>query len=177
MRRVLPAGIAALLMLTSPVFAQSEPPAASGETMMTAAGFVATAGVSNLFEIESSRLAEQRSGDEAVVTFAKQMIADHAKAGEKLAAVVNRSNADLAVPQALDARHLALLEELKKAERPRFDEEYVRMQVQAHQQAVALFTAYAEHGEDAALKAFAAETLPVLRHHFNEIRKIAERTT
>jgi putative membrane protein len=176
MKSLLPAALAAILGLSSPALAQSDSPTANVEKMMTAPGFVMAAGASNLFEIQSSELALQRSTTPAVQSFAQQMIADHTNAGKKLDAVLAGSNSAVTPPKMLDARHQALLEQLSQAEGERFDAEYIRMQVQAHQEAVALFTAYADGGDDAKLRAFATETLPVLRHHYEEVRKLAGHT-
>ena len=75
------------------------------------ATFVQEAVVGNLFEIESSKLALDRSQNAAIKTFAKHMIDDHSAAGVKLAEAVTQ--AKLARPPLkLDARHQAILDDL-----------------------------------------------------------------
>jgi putative membrane protein len=47
------------------------------------------------------------------------------------------------------------------------------MQTQAHKEAVALFSAYANSGDDPAMKEFAKKTLPVLQMHERHVKDLA----
>ena len=51
-----------------------------------------------------------------------------------------------------------------------FDRAYIDAMVEDHEKAVRLFTDYQASGGNAALVAFARETLPVLRHHLDEAK-------
>lgn len=79
---------------------------------------------------------------------------------------------NITVPPSLDAEHANKLAELKDAPDDRFDALYVEMQTEAHQQAVELFTQYSESGPEGAIKIFAAETLPTLQKHFDEVQNL-----
>jgi putative membrane protein len=46
-----------------------------------------------------------------------------------------------------------------------FDKQYVSDQQSAHKDAVDLFDRYAKGGDNADLKAWAAKTVPALKHH------------
>ena len=48
----------------------------------------------------------------------------------------------------------------------------VHIQVKVHEEAVALFTAYAKGGDDPQLKKWAAKTLPNLEQHFTMAQKL-----
>jgi len=72
----------------------------------------------------------------------------------------------------IDARHADMLNQLASAPPRHFDRLYGRMQVAAHQEAVALFTAYAQSGEDPSLRAFAQSALPTLQHHLRMARRL-----
>lgn len=137
--------------------------------------FLRLASSSNQFEILSSRLAEQQASNEQVKAFATQMIADHTAAGEKMRAAVQQAGLQpTAMPETegdLDARHKEMLDQIARAE-GNFDEAYVRAQYQAHQEAVRLFNSYAESGDQSAIKAFAAETLPVLQQHLAHVSEL-----
>ncbi|MER9544787.1 DUF4142 domain-containing protein [Mesorhizobium sp. M0437] len=50
---------------------------------------------------------------------------------------------------------------------------YIDMQTQAHKEAVALFSAYANSGDDPAMKEFAKKTLPVLQMHERHVKDLA----
>ncbi len=56
---------------------------------------------------------------------------------------------------ALDARHASMLNQLAPLSGSTFDAAYGQMQVMAHQEAVAMFAAYAQGGSDPAMRAFA----------------------
>ncbi|MBB5751541.1 DUF4142 domain-containing protein [Prosthecomicrobium pneumaticum] len=137
---------------------------------LTAEQFVVAAGASNLYEIEAARIAEQRGRNAAVKTFAQQMIADHTAAGEEMKQVV--AKVGLEAPTALDEAHNQKIAELREEEGEDFDETYVDQQLEAHQNAVALFSRYAETGDQADLKAFAAKTLPTLQAHLQHVQEL-----
>lgn len=65
----------------------------------------------------------------------------------------------------LDARHAAMLAQLQGLQGPDFDAAYGQMQYQSHQEAYALHASYAQAGTDPNLRAFAAQTVPVIEQH------------
>jgi putative membrane protein len=136
----------------------------------SAAEFVPTATSSNLFEIESSRLALQNSRDPQVRRFAQQMIRDHNLATRRMAMVVRRSGMPMP-PPAMTARHQAMLATVQGASD--FDAAYVSAQLMAHQEAVALFSSYSSNGDDPRLAAFAGQTLPVLQMHLDHVQALS----
>ncbi len=128
--------------------------------------FIKKASISNLFEIQSSQLAKQKAQDAEVQAFADQMIRDHTKAKEDLKAAVRDSKLELSwVSDALDEDHAEKLRQLQQESGNDFDALYMEMQENAHDQAVDLFEDYADDGENAQIRDFAASTLPVLRRH------------
>ena len=50
----------------------------------------------------------------------------------------------------------------------------LQLYTDAHKQAVCLFQKYADRGDNAALKAFAAKTLPVIKTHLEDAKKLAQ---
>lgn len=150
----------------APAIAQTATSEAQTDTMapMTADMFVMAAASSNAFEIESSQLAVDSAQDEAVRTFAEQMIEDHTAATRELSTVV--AQAGLQAPELdLAAQHQEMLDQLQDAEGEEFDSLYATLQVQAHEEAIALHEAYAENGDEDALREFAEQTLPILEEH------------
>jgi len=67
------------------------------------------------------------------------------------------------LPTALDAEHQKLLDDLKAKNGKDFDQSYDQAQLKGHRDAVALFEAYAKGGDDAELKGWAGQTLPISR--------------
>ena len=130
--------------------------------------FGAKASISNLFELESSTLALERATGDEVKAFAEQMIADHTKAAQEMAAAAAEEG--IAPATELDDLHQQILDEMADLEGNEFDEAYVRAQVQAHDEAVALFEGYSTNGSEGSLKQFATKTLPTLKQHQEHVR-------
>jgi putative membrane protein len=131
-----------------------------------AKNFVPKISAAGLFEIQSSKLALDRSQNDSVRDFAQRMIDDHAKAGDQLKSVVAANNLDASwIADAVDSKHQRWLDKLAKLNGADFDKEYLADQVSAHNDAVGLFKDYADKGDNAALKDFATQTLPTLQQH------------
>ncbi|MBW9074212.1 DUF4142 domain-containing protein [Agrobacterium deltaense] len=126
--------------------------------------FVLQVSASDLFEIESSKLALTK-GDEAIKAFAQQMITEHEKTSAELKALLSGGKVTGTPTTALTDDHKEEIDDLAKLNGAEFNEEYVDDQVDAHEDAVDLFKRYADSGENVELKAWAAKTLPALQHH------------
>ena len=72
--------------------------------------FFETANSANMFELEASKLAEQRATNPADKAFAKQMLKDHGKAGKELAALAKKKQVTLS--NVLLKRHQMLFDEV-----------------------------------------------------------------
>ena len=134
--------------------------------------FTTKAANANMFEIETSKLALKMGTRADVKTFAKQMVADHTKAGAKFKTVL-AGDKDVTAPAALNDDLQKKLDDLKtKTKGDDFDNAYISAQKDAHSDAVSLFDNYAKNGTDAALKQFATDTLPTLQAHKDMIDKM-----
>lgn len=134
--------------------------------------FADKAAVANLFEIETSKLAVKMSKNKDVLAFANKMITDHTKAGTAFKAAVGKATGVTPPAEKLDEAHQGKLDDLKGKTGEDFDKAYIDAQQDAHDEAVSLFDSYANNGDDAALKAFAAETLPTLKAHKDMVDKM-----
>jgi putative membrane protein len=74
------------------------------------------------------------------------------------------------------AAHQQKLDQLKKLSGQDFARQYHAQQVAAHQDAVELFQRYAKGGDNAALKDWAAKTLPALQHHLDMAQSLDKRS-
>jgi predicted outer membrane protein len=72
----------------------------------------------------------------------------------------------------LDAKHQALLDDLKKKDGPTFDAAYIKAQYDGHVATVAMFEAYAKGGDNARMKQFANDLLPTLKTHLDHVSKL-----
>ena len=138
--------------------------------------YLARAGMGDLFEMRSSKLALERGRSEAVKNFAAMMVKDHTESTKKLQAAAKADKQTAAPPEKLDVAHQEKYAKLEKADAAAFDEAYIQAQLDAHEQALDLHSAYAKSGESPAIKAAAAEIAKVVEHHRDEARKIAAKT-
>jgi predicted outer membrane protein len=75
-------------------------------------------------------------------------------------------------PTDLDDRRKGMLQNLRAAGDADFDLAYLHQQLAAHLEALTLHGGYADHGDNAALKAVAAQVKPLVEHHISEIKRI-----
>lgn len=160
------AGLA--LLFASPVLAQSAAEKTGVNSVLGVApkteDFVAEAATSDMFEIESSKLALERS-DDATKAFAQQMISDHQKTTGELKGLVSSGKVKAAIPTAMTSSQQEMLDKLKGLQGEDFTKQYHSDQQSAHEDAVDLFKRYGDEGDNADLKAWAASTRPALEHH------------
>jgi putative membrane protein len=100
------------------------------------------------------------------------MIKDHSETSKELKGLVQSGKVKAELPTTLDAEHQKKLDELKKLSGKALDTAYDKMQVEAHRQAVDLFTTYSQTGDNAELKQWAAKTLPHLKEHLSMAEKL-----
>ena len=164
---------AAFAQSPSPRAPQSSP-AATGELQPapSAQDFVDKVAISDMFEIQSSQLALSKQPDKDTKPFAQRMVTDHQKTSKELKSLVDRGKVKATLPSALDSEHQQMLDDLKAQSGKDFDQSYDQIQVKAHEDAVALFTAYAKSGDDPELKKWAAKTLPNLERHLTMAQKL-----
>jgi putative membrane protein len=168
----------------SPPMAEPTAPAAgtsatgSRAAALTAAAFARTAAMSDLYEMEASRLADQRSQNAQVKQFAQHMLRDHQKTTDELKGLLPQIQGVSAsqLPTSLDQQHQALVQQLQGAQGAQLDRLFAQQQIQAHQTAVELFRAYAQSGDDAQLKRWASQTLPSLEEHLRQAQQLQRAT-
>ncbi len=158
----------ALLMMSTPTFAQTAAEKTGVNSLIGVApkteDFVTEAATSDMFEIESSKLATERADDPTKV-FAKQMIADHQKTSAELKQLVDSGKVKASIPTAMTSAQKSTLDKLNGLQGEDFTKQYHSDQVSAHKDAVDLFKRYGEGGDNPDLKAWAATTEPALEHH------------
>lgn len=136
--------------------------------------FVQQVAMSDLYEVEAGKIAAAKGQSDAAKQFGQHMVEAHAQTTAELKGVVEAEKIDVTLPMALDEKHQRMIEDLNAAHDADFDKTYARQQVSAHEKAVDLFSRYADKGDDAVVKAFAAKTLPVIKQHLEEAKKLAQ---
>ncbi len=167
--------VALAVLFAAPAFPQSAAEKTGVNSLVGVApkttDFVKEAATSDIFEIASSKLALER-GDDATKAFAQQMVTDHQKTTDELKALVSSGKVKASLPTAMSSSQQSMMKTLNSLNGVRFNQRYHSDQVKAHKNAVDLFKRYAEGGDNADLKAWAAKTRPALEHHLQMARDL-----
>jgi putative membrane protein len=159
---------AAFVLLAAPAMAQSvgEKTGVNSVLGLTphTSDFVKEAAQSDMFEIQSSKLAATKTQG-AEQTFANQMVTDHTKTTSELTALAQ--TAKIPLPTAMRSSQQSMLDKLNGLNGNDFTKQYISDQVSAHKTAVSLFERYGKGGKNEKLKNWASETLPTLQHHLD----------
>jgi putative membrane protein len=135
--------------------------------------FVQKVAIRDMFEVESGKLAQEKSGNDAIKQFARKMVEDHTKTTNELKSIAQKIQG-LELPSQMDAEHQGKLDQLRAASGTQFDQRYRTQQIEAHQKAVQLFQDYAARGDNAELKSWAEKTLPNLREHLQQAQALPQ---
>jgi len=150
------AGVGAALVVAPAANAQQNAGqnAGSGQTGGSVA-FVRDSGNAGRFEVQSGRLALERSQHAGVRGYAGQTVKD---ADEMLGRVkfINNSNVGATMPDAVNAEQRAELVRLAGLSGSDFDREYMRSQIEIGEAMKKTFTEYGANGESPTLRVYAA---------------------
>jgi putative membrane protein len=134
--------------------------------------FVQKVAMSNMYEIEAGKIASTKGKSGVVKQFGQHMVEAHSQTTAELKGIVEAEKINVTLPAKLDDDHQKLIEKLNEASAEYFDKTYADQQEEAHKEAVKLFESYAKDGDNAAVKAFAAKTLPVIKEHLQSAKKL-----
>ncbi|MEO6256798.1 MAG: DUF4142 domain-containing protein [Sphingomicrobium sp.] len=137
-----------------------------------AASFANAVAASDMFEIESAKLAADKATTPAIKAFAAQLVTDHQKSTVELKAAAAKATPPLTVIPVLDAEQQGLIDQLKGANGDDFERRFVDQQSNAHQKALALLQNYAAKGDSAPLKDFASKAVTVVQGHLDHVNSI-----
>jgi len=150
--------------------------AAAGEpSPIKALPFAAAAGASDLYEIESSRLAMASAQRADVRNFAQMMIDHHTKTTRTLTEAAGKAGLT-PPPPAMTPKQAEMIAQLKAAPAANFDAAYLRQQTDAHREALALHQTYASKGDAPALRSAASSAVPIVQQHYDRVRELARET-
>lgn len=132
--------------------------------------FVQDAAASDMFEIETSRLALQKATLPSIKTYAQMMIDEHGKSSNELKTAAQ--GAGIPVPAALPADKQAKLDALRGLSGAEFDRQYLADQRAGHQETLAKVNAYLAAAAAGPLKDHASKVTGVVQKHLNSLEKI-----
>ena len=152
------AAVAALFVGAGARAAPQIPPPAKEFAMMAAQA--------DEYDIQAGRTAAVQAVDARVRAFARQMVEDHSRTQAVLRQAATASGLE-PPPPGMGGDQSRLLYALQALTGPDFDRTYMRQQVLAHDQALAVAQSYAAQGRDANLRAAAQTDAPLVQHHLD----------
>jgi putative membrane protein len=130
----------------------------------------------NMAEIETGRLALDKSQNEQVRKFAQQMIDDHGSALKELQTLAQSKG--MSLPDGPDVKHKTVATALRVLSGDTFDRQYLsRAGVNDHQDTLKLLQKIQTEGRDPDVKALATKMIPTVQHHLDMARQEAGRLT
>ena len=159
----------------TPMAATVPQPAAAAPTVNPVdQQFAMQAAASDQFEIQSSQVALQKSHSPRVRQFAQHMIDAHTQTTQQLTQIA--SSKGMSMQPALEPPQQKMLADLQGMNGGRaFDRAYLNDQVTGHSAAVTLFQNEIANGQDPQIKAFAQQTLPVIKDHLRMAHSLGGR--
>jgi putative membrane protein len=161
--------VSAFALLALAACAQQQaaaPPAAAPAPLTSDQQFVDRAALGTGTEVELGQLARTRAASPAVRAFANRIIADHRQAHARLATLERRIGL-------LPVSSPTPRGELAAKFGTDFDRQFIADQIQNHQEAIALYEAEAQRGQDLRLRRYASETLAMLYRNLQQAQAIA----
>jgi putative membrane protein len=141
----------------------------------TSNDFVDDAAAGGIAEVETSKLALEKSSSGDVKAFAKMMITDHSKANDELAALAKKHGIEVPDSTTLVKQAKEKMLDLRDES---FDTAYANNQVKAHEETIERFKKEANTVTDdrvkgaTELKGFAQKMLPTLEKHLEMAKKL-----
>lgn len=164
---------------TEPVNAvQDATSAAVGQTSAATLGantvdsYVPSAAMGDMFEIESSKIAMEKSTNADVKALAEMITTDHTASTAMLKQRAPAEAPNVAIPTALDQRRMGMLDNLRAASAADFDRVYLDQQIAAHNEALTLHRGFSDHSETPQLAALAREVVPKIEMHLQRAQEL-----
>lgn len=118
----------------------------------------------NLAEIETGKLALQKSQNDQVKAFAQKMIDDHTQSQKELEQLAQQKGVTL--PTETDMKHKTAAKALSALEGDKFDKMYMnQVGVRDHKNTHQLLSKAQKNAKDPDLKAMAEKTAPIVDNH------------
>jgi putative membrane protein len=118
----------------------------------------------NLAEIETGKMALEKSQNDQVKAFAQKMIDDHTQSQKELEQLAQQKGVTL--PTETDMKHKAAAKALSALEGDKFDKMYMnQVGVRDHKNTHQLLSKAQKNAKDLDLKAMAAKTAPIVHNH------------
>jgi putative membrane protein len=123
--------------------------------------FLNKAAKDGMREVHMGQMAVQQGQSAEVKKLGSMIVADHTKANNQLMEIASKRGIKP------DTRHK--MDKMSKRDMENFDQAWLGMMVNDHQQDIAAYQRQAQNGNDPELRNFAKKTLPVLQKHLKAV--------
>jgi putative membrane protein len=125
----------------------------------------------NIAEIETAKLAQEKSQNEEVRSFAKKMVDDHTKAQNELEQIAQSKSVSL--PTKPDKKHQMAMKKLNNLSGAEFDKQYIRQAGESdHRDTHRLLERVSKQAKDEDLKQYATKTIASVDQHWDMVKDI-----
>lgn len=140
------------------------------ETKDELSEFMTKAASGGMMEVELGNLAQEKAQHADVKSFGQMMVTDHTKANEELKALA--ASKGITLPDSMSQDHMDRITELREKTGADFDNAYMDLMVEDHQEDVDLFEDASQNLEDPEAKSFASKTVATLRQHHDRAKQV-----
>jgi len=161
-------GLALAVGLTASAAALADTPALSKSDQ----AFVAKVSQGGMFEVAASKVAEDKAQAQDVKDQAHTEVHDHELVGSKLKSIASSNGDDF--PTDLNADFTTRVAKLNALSGKAFDDAYIAEMKTIHALDGAAFAREAKTGQNADLKAFAAETVLIVKRHIGALHGVTK---
>jgi len=130
--------------------------------------FVHKVGLGGMFEVDSSKLAADKAQSQQVKDFAANEVTEHTQVGDKLKTVA--AEMSIEVPAQRDAKFQKMYDALNAKSGAAFDRLYLSDMKTIHHTDGGLFAEEAKTTQNADMKAFATETVGIVKRHIAALK-------
>lgn len=132
--------------------------------------FIKEAAANDMFELTAGMMAAEQSKATDVDLYGQQIVHVHSRTNPVLEDLARSKHIQLSSELPSEKKKLVAKLEDKKGEE--FDKEFAEVQLEAHQEAVALYEKADKEVTDKDVQAFVDQVLPVLKEHLAEAQEI-----
>ncbi len=136
--------------------------------------YATMAAASDLYEIESARLAMETSQNADIDALAEMIVTDHEKSTADLMTAAQQAQPPITVTPEMNAEQQANMEALRSADAATFDQTYLQQQVMAHQKALDMVRGYAQSGDVPALQQHASTVAGPIQQHLERAQELLQ---
>ena len=137
--------------------------------------FVMEAAQAGMLEVQLGKLAVQRGSSPGVKKYGQEMVEEHTEKTQELMEFAKQKGVE--VPTEMSSQNKGLTDRLSKLSGTSFDTAYKQAMIESHNQAIALFQAQSQQGQDPELKAWATQTLPNLQTQLQMVNQMLADTS